>query len=295
MTDDREWIKMSSVESACRIPPSIGPRTLAMRWSKLDLSSKRVQITAGAVIVFLFLTPLLLGIYFIYINPPRGTVELDSGEDTFVSSSYEQEYSNEHFLRVSNYSQGSEEISEVGFFEFFYVPPPGGGGLVDVLFSFHCGVVSMGEIGLHIIDADDFWDPFATDFDNLTYSSMPPYEPVPFTTLPVNSNGSYSVRIFGPGGLAQEFLYGIVGFAITAKQDTRIVLDSFDGPVENRPKLTMFVRSGLIVQNPFVYYLHPLFIMPVLTGIVLMLTVIRRSTRQSRQQDSIEPENTKAL
>jgi hypothetical protein len=126
------------------------------------------------VIVFLFLTPLLLGIYFIYINPPRGTVELDSGEDTFVSSSYEQEYSSEHFLRISNYSQGSEEISEVGFFEFFYIPPPGGGGLVDVLFSFHCGVVSMGEIGLHIIDADDFWDPFATDFDNLTYSSMPP-------------------------------------------------------------------------------------------------------------------------
>jgi hypothetical protein len=57
----------------------------------------------------------------------------------------------------------------------------------------------------------------------------------------------------------------------------------------------MFVRAGLIVQNPFVYYLHPLFIMPVLAGIVLILIVIRRSTRQSRQEDSIEPENTKAL
>ena len=295
MTDEREWIISRPVESACRIPPSTGPRTLSMRWSKLDLSSKRVQITASAVIVFFFLMPLLLGIYFIYINPPRGIVELNAGEDTFVSSSYEQEYSNEHFLRVSNYSQGSEVISEVGFFEFFYVPPPGGGDLVDALFSFHCSFVSIGEIGLHIIDSGVLWDPFETDLYNLTYSSIPPYEPVPFTTLTVNSNGTYSVRIFGPGGLTQETRYGIVGFAITAKQDTRIVIDSFEGAVENRPKLTMFVRAGLIVQNPFVYYLHPLFTIPVLAGIVLILIVIRRSTMQSRQQESIEPKKENGL
>ena len=153
--------------------------------------------------------------------------------------------------------------------------------MVDALFSFHCSVVSTGEIGLHIIDSDGLWDPFETDLDNLTYSSMPLYEPLPFTTLSVNSNGSYSVHIFGPGGLVQESFIGIIGFAITAKQDTRIVLYSFDGPVENRPKLTMIARAGLVVQNPFVYYLHPLFIMPALAGIVLMLIVFRRSKRAS--------------
>jgi len=281
MTGER--IKSRPVESACRIPPSIESRTLSIRWSKLGLNSKRVQVTASAVIVLLFLTPLLLGIYFIYVNSPRGTLELDSGEDTFVSSSYDQEHSHEQFLKISNYSQDHEDLSEVGFFKFVYVPPPGGGSLVDALFSFHCSVVSTGEVGLHIIDSDGLWDPFETDLDNLTYSSMPLYEPLPFTTLAVNSNGSYSVNIFGPGGLVQESLNGIsiIGFAITAKQDTRIELYSFDGPVENRPKLTMIVRAGLVVQNPFVYYLRPLFIMPVLAGIVLMLIVFRRSKRAS--------------
>ena len=69
MTDEREWIKMSSVESACRIPPSIGPRTLTMRWSKLDL--KRIPL--GPVLVFLgvfgggFLWLVLIGLRFDYL------------------------------------------------------------------------------------------------------------------------------------------------------------------------------------------------------------------------------------
>lgn len=251
-----------------------------MRWSRLDLDSKRGKITASAVIVLLLIMPALVGTYFIYVNPPRGIVEIDSGKDTYVSSSDTQEHAHEQTLRISNYSQDSDEYFEIGFFKFLYLPPPGGGGLVDALFSFHCGVVSGGEVELHIIDAEEQWDWFEADLINLTFSNMPSYEPVPFTTLAVNSNGSYLVPVFCPGGLTMEPSNGIIGFAVTAKQDTQIVIYSFEGEVENQPKLTMYITPGLMVRNPFVYYLHPFFVLPAVGGVALLLILFRRSKIQ---------------
>jgi hypothetical protein len=276
MTDKREGTKSTSVENACQIPPLVEPRTTSMRWLKLDLSSRYTQVTAIAVILLLFLTPLLVGLYVIYVSPPRGIVEINSGEDTFVSSNNEQQHSQDQILRVSNYSQDSESISDVSFLKFIYVPPPGGGGLVDARFSFHCSVVSAGEIELHMVNATGLWSPFETDLDNLTYSSMPPYESVPFATLLVSSNGSKSIRIFRQGGLEHEPLNGIVGLAITSRQGTQILIDSFEGAIENRPKLTIIVRAGLIVENPFAYYLNPILILPVVAGIILTHNVTNK-------------------
>lgn len=244
-----------------------------MRWSRLDLDSKRGKIIASVVIVLLLIMPALVGTYFIYVNPPRGIVEIDSGEDT-------QEHAHEQTLRISNYSQDSDERFEIGFFKFLYMPPPGGGGLVDALFSFHCGVVSGDEVELHIIDTEALWDWFEVDPINLTFSSMPSYDPVPFTTLAINLNGSYLVPVFCPGGLTMEPSNGIIGFAVTAKQDTRIVIYSFEGQVENQPKLTMYVTLGLMVRNPFVYYLHPFFVIPAVGGVALLLILFRRSRVQ---------------
>ena len=274
MTDKRELTKSTSVENACQIPPLVESRSQSMRWLKLDLGSKYTQATAIAVILLLFLTPLLVGLYVIYVNPPRGIVEINSGEDTFVSSNSEQQHSQEQIIRVSNYSQDDESISDVIFLKFIYVPPPGGGGLVDARFIFHCSVVSAGEIELHMVNTSGLWSPFEIDLDNLTYSSMPPYESVPFATLLVSSNGSQSIRIFRQGGLEHEPMNGIVGLAITARQGTQILIDSFEGAAENRPKLTIAVTEGLLVRNPFLYYLNPFLIIPVVAGIILTLIVI---------------------
>ena len=274
MTDKRELTKSKSVENACQIPPLVESRSQSMRWLKLDLGSKYTQATAIAVILLLFLTPLLVGLYVIYVNPPRGIVEINSGEDTFVSSNSEQQHSQEQIIRVSNYSQDDESISDVIFLKFIYVPPPGGGGLVDARFIFHCSVVSAGEIELHMVNTSGLWSPFEIDLDNLTYSSMPPYESVPFATLLVSSNGSQSIRIFRQGGLEHEPMNGIVGLAITARQGTQILIDSFEGAAENRPKLTIAVTEGLLVRNPFLYYLNPFLIIPVVAGIILTLIVI---------------------
>jgi hypothetical protein len=274
MTDKREGTKSTSVETACQIPPLVESRSQSMRWLKLDLGSKYTQATAIAVILLLFLTPLLVGLYVIYVNPPRGIVEINSGEDTFVSSNSEQQHSQEQIIRVSNYSQDDESISDVIFLKFIYVPPPGGGGLVDARFIFHCSVVSAGEIELHMVNTSGLWSPFEIDLDNLTYSSMPPYESVPFATLLVSSNGSKSIRIFRQGGLEHEPLNGIVGLAITSRQGTQILIDSFEGAAENRPKLTIAVTEGLLLRNPFLYYLNPFLIIPVVAGIILTLIVI---------------------
>ena len=274
MTDKRELTKSKSVENACQIPPLVESRSQSMRWLKLDLGSKYTQATAIAVILLLFLTPLLVGLYVIYVNPPRGIVEINSGEDTFVSSNSEQQHSQEQIIRVSNYSQDDESISDVIFLKFIYVPPPGGGGLVDARFIFHCSVVSAGEIELHMVNTSGLWSPFEIDLDNLTYSSMPPYESVPFATLLVSSNGSQSIRIFRQGGLEHEPMNGIVGLAITARQGTQILIDSFEGAAENRPKLTIAVTEGLLLRNPFLYYLNPFLIIPVVAGIILTLIVI---------------------
>ena len=274
MTDKRDGTKSTSVENACQIPPLVESRSQSMRWLKLDLGSKYTQATAIAVILLLFLTPLLVGLYVIYVNPPRGIVEINSGEDTFVSSNSEQQHSQEQIIRVSNYSQDDESISDVIFLKFIYVPPPGGGGLVDARFIFHCSVVSAGEIELHMVNTSGLWSPFEIDLDNLTYSSMPPYESVPFATLLVSSNGSQSIRIFRQGGLEHEPMNGIVGLAITARQGTQILIDSFEGAAENRPKLTIAVTEGLLVRNPFLYYLNPFLIIPVVAGIILTLIVI---------------------
>jgi hypothetical protein len=274
MTDKRERSKPASVESACQIPPSVVSKSPSMQWLKPDWSSKQTQVTAFLVVVILLLTPLLLGFYFTYVYRPTGIVEIDSGEDTFVSSNNSQDHSQYQLLRVSNYSEDSESIFEVGFFKFVYVPPPAGGRLVDAHFIFHCSVVSSGQIELHIVDSNGLWSTHETDLDNLTYSTMPPYESVPFAALVVNSNGTYSIRIFRQGGIEQGDFIGIVGLAITAQQGTQILIDSFEGAVEDRPKLTMTSTVGILVRNPFLYYLNPFLIIPVAAGIILTLIVI---------------------
>jgi hypothetical protein len=278
VTGKGDSTKSRFIERACQIPPPIESRTHSIRWLRLDLSSKRVQVVACTMIVLLFLTPLLLGFYVIHVNPPRGAAVLDSGEDTFVSTISGQDHSHEQFLRISNYSSDGENISETSFIAFYYTPPPSGGSLVDAIFKFHCGVVSAGEIDLHLIDSNSLSGSFETSLDNLTYSSMPSYEPVPFTALAINSNGSYSVRIFGSGGVTQEI--GIIGLAITAQQNTQIAIDSFDGPAENRPSLTMYVTLGLMVQDPLVYYLIPVDLVPVVVGVVLLLIMFRKLIMQ---------------
>ncbi|MGY5876917.1 MAG: hypothetical protein RTU30_14300 [Candidatus Thorarchaeota archaeon] len=270
MNSDRD--KSGPEMTACRNPPSIITGALTVRG--LDFNSKRIQITSFTLIILLILTPLFVGVYFIYLNPPRGLVEIESGEDTFVSTNDLEEHSQKSFIRVSNYTQVDDEIAEIGLLKFFYLPPPGGGGLTDTILSFHCGVITPGEIEFHIVSSDGIWNLFETDLTNLTYSSIPTYQSTPATTLNVDSNRTYSVSIFGSEGLEQEPVLGIIGIVVTAKLDTHIVLDSFEGLDESdRPKLTMVIGIGILVQNPFFYYLHPLYALPVLAAILILLSI----------------------
>ncbi len=261
--------------TACRNPPST---ITGVQIAKgLDFSSRRIQVTSIAVIILLVLTPLFVGIYFIYLNPPRALVEINPGEDTFVSTIESEEHSHESFVRVSNYTLADEEIVEIGLYKFFYFPPPGGGGLTDAIFSFHCDVVTPGEIELHIMTSEGLWSLFETDLTNLTYSSIPLHQSIPVTRVNVDSNRTYSVSIFGSEGLEHEPSMGIIGIYVAAMHDTRIILDSFEALEEShRPKLMMYMGIGILVQNPFVYYLQPVFLIPVLASLVIALYLIRQ-------------------
>ncbi|MGY5852601.1 MAG: hypothetical protein RTU92_03455 [Candidatus Thorarchaeota archaeon] len=258
--------------TACRNPPSIiaGPHIVR----GLKFNSKRIQITSITLIILLILTPLFVGAYFIYLNPPRGLVEIYSGEDTFVSTSDLEEHSQKPFIRVSNYTHADDEIVEIGLYKFIYIPPPGGGRLLEATLSFHCDVITPGEIEFHIVDSDGTWNLSETDLTNLTYSSIPPYLSIPVASLTVNSNRTYSVSIFDPERLELAPLPGIIGIAVTAKHDTRIVMDSFEGLEEShRPNLTMVMGIGILIMNPFVYYLNPFYALPMLAGILIVLSI----------------------
>ncbi len=240
--------------------------------SKINWESKRTHVTIMLVVVFLLLTPLLFGYYIIYVNPPLASGEY-GGEDTFVSSVNPRTHSIELFIRISNYTEGGNETIEIGLFEFDYKPWPGGGALIEVIFSFTCNeVISGGPIRFHAIDTEGVWNYSVTDFDDLTYANMPPYHTAPFTTLDISTTGNYVISILVPDGPFETLYAGTLGIAITAEHGTQIVLDSFEASTESdRPSMIVHQTVGIMVMNPWFYYLTPLSIVTVLTATILSM------------------------
>lgn len=240
--------------------------------SKINWESKGVRITMVLVVMFLFLTPLLYGYYIIYVNPPLANGEY-GGEDTFVSSIDSGAHSAESHIRISNYTEGGNETIEIGLFEFDYTPWPGGGSLVEVEFDFTCNeVISGGSIQFHSIDVEGVWSYSVSDFDNLTYVNMPSYHSTPFTSVEITTNGTYVISLLVLGGPFETLYARVLGIAITAEQGTQIVLDSFEVPaVSDRPRMIVYMTIGIMVMNPWIYYLTPLSIVMVFTAIVLSM------------------------
>ncbi len=234
-----------------------------------DWDSKAIQIVTLLVIVLLLFAPLFFGLYIVYVSPPLAKGEHD-GEDTFVSSLELGEHSTDSLIRVSNYTDDSNETIEIAYFKFDYVPWPGGGEVVAAYFSFCCEeVISEGLVRFHTLETEDPWNPFTTDFENITYANMPPYHTTPFATTTVMTNRTYTVSLSMPGGPAED-LHSVVGFAVTSEQEVRLLLDSSEASVEScRPRMIVYVTFGLMVKNPWIYYGNPLFLVPVLAAIIL--------------------------
>lgn len=234
-----------------------------------DWDSKAIQIVTLLVIVLLLYTPLFYGLYVIYVNPPLASGEY-GGEDTFVSSLDPSGHSSDPIIRISNYTDDGHETVEIGLLRFDYGPWPGGGSIIDVYFSFSCGEVFSGGLVLfHTIETEGLMSPFVI-LANLTYASMPSYHSTPFTTTDVAANGTYTVKLSSPGGPAENHLSAVVVVVITAEQGVRLLLDSFESSVESRrPRMIVYQTIGIMIRNPLVYYLHPLFLVPVLAAAIL--------------------------
>ncbi|MFX0107018.1 MAG: hypothetical protein ACFE7R_01935, partial [Candidatus Hodarchaeota archaeon] len=99
--------------------------------SKLLINWKSFRLRGGVLIfaVLLFLSPAIIcKLYYTSYPPipPMGQAEVAITEDTFVSTADDIDHSSESSLRISNVSEGGNNILEIAYLQFSLIPPPAG-------------------------------------------------------------------------------------------------------------------------------------------------------------------------
>jgi hypothetical protein len=229
------------------------------------------------LVILLLLAPLFFGLYFTIISPPIARADY-GGVDTYVSSTDSNDHSSDSLVRISNISTGDDVTVDIAFIGFKYMPHPGGGPITDIYLNFYCNSVQPGGIiGLHIVNQNDPWADYDTDFSNMTYEDRPMYEPTPFLEQVILTNGSYSIRFPFDEYQEWDLLNDFLGIAITAEPGVRLKLDSFESVIDlRRPKLIVYDISGIAVRNPWIYYSHPIFLWMPLLGVFIVAIAYER-------------------
>ncbi|MHA1905480.1 MAG: hypothetical protein ACXADL_17255, partial [Candidatus Thorarchaeota archaeon] len=163
------------------------------------LNWKSLKLRGGLLViaVLLFLSPVIgSSIYYSLFppTPPMGSADVAILEDTFVTTLDTLDHSGDSIISVSNLSNGENDILEIAYLSFELYPPPAGSYLANLTLDLHIAeVVSEGNISLHKILQ-------GTLETNITYENRPLYDPVPFTSVAITQNGSYTIILYTEGG-----------------------------------------------------------------------------------------------
>ncbi|MFW9887759.1 MAG: hypothetical protein ACFFER_06230 [Candidatus Thorarchaeota archaeon] len=179
-------------------------------------------------------------------TPPMSRANVEISGDSFFSTADDVDHSTETIIRISNFTVGGNETIEIAFFEFELIPPPAGSYLADLVFEFDCTEVLMdGTLKFHKCES-------ARLESNMTFDTSPEYDPVPFTSITITQNGTYTVSLHEEGGYTDWAGYPGL-FAIVADGNTQITIHSIEAELEFQPKMTLFSPVGIWVnpaENP---------------------------------------------
>ncbi|MHA2207491.1 MAG: hypothetical protein ACXABC_16680, partial [Candidatus Thorarchaeota archaeon] len=199
-----------------------------LNWNSLKLRGGLLVIA-----VLLFLSPVIgSSIYYSLFppTPPMGSADVEVLEDTFVTTLDTLDHSGESIISVSNLSNGENDILEIAYLSFELHPPPAGSYLANLTLDLHIAeVVSEGNISLHKILQGILET-------NITYENRPLYDPVPFTSVAITQNGSYTIILYTEGGYLEwldarpEIL-----LAVTAEHGTEVNIHSSEADTTRKP------------------------------------------------------------
>ncbi len=203
-----------------------------------------------------------------------GQAEVAITEDTFVSTADDIDHSSESSLRISNVSEGGNNILEIAYLQFSLIPPPAGSYLADLTLEFHCTVISGGSINFHKCTQEAIES-------NTIFENRPIYNTTPFTSIIVESDGFYIVQLYVDGGYTDYIDAAPSGIlAITAELDTEVVLDSLESDLE--PSMTLYSPFGLWInpaENPFICYFSITSLVIVSFSLILIALVLYKSVK----------------
>lgn len=228
-------------------------------------------------VIFFLLPAIWFGVIYALFppTPPMGRANVEMSEDSFFSNTDDVDHSAESIIRVGNFSTSGNETIEIAFFEFELNPPPAGSYLADLIFEFDCAEVLMqGTLRFHKCES-------ARLEPNMTFDNSPEYDPVPFTSITVTQNGTYTVSLHEDGGYTDYAGYPCL-FAIVSDRDTQVIIHSTESEAEFQPKMTLFSPLGLWVnpaENPQLWYAHPIAWASVIAAIILLSIVCVKSLR----------------
>ncbi len=236
---------------------------------KIDWSSWRTRsgIVAFAVILLLF-PALWFGVIYALFPPapPMGQANVEISADSFFSTADDANHSTEPINRVSNFSASGNETIEIAFFEFELYPPPAGSYLADLVFDFDCAEVLMeGILRFHKCESVRLES-------NMTFDTAPEYDPLPFTSITITQNGTYTVSLHEEGGYT-DWPVQLGLFAIVADIDTQVIIHSSEAEPRFQPQMTLFSPVGIWInpaEHPQLWYLHPLAWVSVIAAIMLL-------------------------
>jgi hypothetical protein len=235
----------------------------------IDWRSWRVRSGIVAIgVILLFLPAIWFGVIYALFppTPPMGRANVEISEDTFFSTTDDVDHSTELIVRFSNFSASGNETIEIAFFEFELYPPPAGSYLADLVFEFDCAEVLMqGTLRFHKCESGRLES-------NMTFDTSPEYDPIPFTSITITQNGTYSVSLHEEGGYTDYASYPGL-FAIVSDRDTQVIIHSTESEAEFQPKMTLFSPLGLWInpaENPQLWYAHPIAWTSVIAAITLL-------------------------
>jgi hypothetical protein len=187
-------------------------------------------------------------------------------EDTFVTTLDNLDHSSESIISVSNLSNDGNDILKIAYLSFELTIPPAGSYLANLTLDLHIAeVVSVGNISLHKILQESLGT-------NITYENRPPYDPVPFNTIAITQNGSYTIQLYTEGGYLEwldtrpEIL-----LAITVERGTEINIHSSEADPALSPLITLYTPFGLWInpaEHPELWYILPFGMIPVIAAFV---------------------------